>query len=103
MSDLIEVLTKLGFKQDPASKKAAEDIAVAQKLSASGAYTIQDVLVRDDVIVTIEQNHSPEDYGNGMTALVSHPALAVMVSPRGRVAFNPQDTALAVNLVNDLA
>lgn len=99
--DLAEKLIELGFARDEDSKAAAIANAEAHDLSANGRYEIQDVFVRDDVVITVEQNRAPENLG-GMQAVLTYPATAVIASPKGRVAFNPTDVALAEALVDDL-
>lgn len=99
---LAETLTKLGFKADSKAKQVAVDNAEAQELSANGDYVVHDVFTKGDVVVTVEQNSSPEDLG-GLTAQITHPPVAIAVSPKGRVAFNPEDLELAAAIVADLA
>lgn len=100
---LAETLLDLGFTRDEASKSAAEANAEANGMSSNGAYVVQDVFVRGEVVVTVEQNQAPEDFGGGMSAIVTHPPLAIIASPKGRVAFNPEDLELAANLANELS
>lgn len=103
MQALADTLADLGFAADDAAKGYLEGVATDLKLSDSGPYVVHSVFTRGDVTVTIEQNTNPEDMGGGMTAVVSHPPCAVIDSPKGRVAFNPNDVDLAVALLNDLA
>lgn len=102
MSTLSDKLTSLGFTADDKAKQAAIDNADAQELSHNGDYTVHDVFTKGDVVITVEQNQAPEDLG-GLTAVVTHPPVAVIASPKGRVAFNPADVDLAEILVNDLS
>lgn len=99
---LADTLTALGFTADAQAKAVAEENAEAQGLSTNGDYTVHDVYTKGDVVVTVEQNQAPEDLG-GLSALVTHPPVAVVASPKGRVAFNPADVDLAVRLVAELA
>lgn len=100
---LADTLLGLGFSRDADSKRAAESNAEANGMSRNGPYTVQDVFVRGDVVITVEQNQSPEDFGGGMTAVITHPPLAIIASPKGRVAFNPQDVPLAQSLVDQFS
>jgi hypothetical protein len=102
MSALSDKLTSLGFTDDAKAKQAAEDNAQAQDLSANGEYIVEGVFTKDDVVVTVEQNQAPEDLG-GLTAVVTHPPVAVIASPKGRIAFNPEDAELAETLVTQLS
>lgn len=103
MQALADTLVDLGFTADDVTKGYLERVAHDKKLSDSGPYVVNSVFTRNGVTVTIEQNTSPEDFGGGMSAVVTHPPCAIIDSPKGRVAFNPKDVDLAVALLNDLA
>lgn len=100
---LADTLKRLGFIEDERGRAAAETNAETAGVNDNGTYTVQAVYVRDNIVVTVEQNQAPEQLGDGMTAVVTHPPLAVIASPKGRVAFNPADTELAGSLVEQLA
>lgn len=100
--DLASKLLELGFTRDPSSKAVAEANAEAMGMSANGPYLVQDVFVRNDLVVTVEQNQAPETL-RGIHAVITHPATAVLAGPKGRVAFNPTDLALAESLVASLS
>lgn len=102
MSALTDKLVELGFTEDKDAHKAQEQNAAALGMSDNGDYTVHHVLTKDDVIVHVEQNVAPEDLG-GLTAVVTHPAVAVIASPKGRVAFNPEHTEIVEHLVNELS
>lgn len=102
MDDLIQHLKEQGFEEDAAGRQAAQQNAEAQGMGANGEYTVLDVLTRGEVVVTIEQNQAPEDVG-GLTAVVTHPPLAIVASPKGRVAANPEDVTLVAALVDQLS
>lgn len=102
MTTLVESLKAVGFTDDQAGLQAAVQNAEAQGLSLNGRYEVHSVLTKGDVIVTVEQNEAPENIG-GLDAVVTHPACAVVASPKGRVAFNPEDISLGLQLVAELA
>lgn len=102
MSALSDKLIELGFKADKQAKQVAVDNADAQGMSANGSYDIHDVFIKGNTVVTVEQNQAPEDLG-GLSAVVTHPAVAVIASPQGRVAFNPDNVELAEILVAELS
>lgn len=97
-----EALLSQGFTLDEASRSAAQQNADAQGMSVNGPYVVESVHVKGDVLVSVERNQSPEDLG-GYTALVTHPALAVVTSPKGRIACNPNDVELVLSVVGDLS
>lgn len=99
---LAETLIGLGFVDDPTFRDGLMQFAVALDLSANGTYVVHNCYVKGDVSVAVEQNQCPEDLG-GLSALVTHPPLAIAVGPKGRVAFSPDDVELAVAVVNDLS
>lgn len=98
---LQETLATLGFAEDAQARQVAIDNAEAQGLGHNGAYTVVAVYTRGDAVLTVEQNNSPEDLG-GLTAVIEHPPLAILQTPRTRVAFNPEDTELAERLLAEL-
>lgn len=91
-------MTELGFVIDESAAAVAQAAADSAGLSEGGTYRVQQVWRRLDVTVTVEQNQAPETVG-GMQALITHPPVAVIDSPAGRYAFNPEDTELARNLL----
>lgn len=101
-SNLEAALLAEGFVADETSRDAVQQNAEAQNMSLNGAYLVLNVYVRNDVLVTIEKNESPEDLG-GYTAIIQHPALAIVTSPKGRVAVNPTDVDLVLSVVSDLS
>jgi len=101
---LVEALTGLGFKPDEATQKYLEGLAEDAKMHDNGPYQVRAVYVKGDVTVTIEQNTAPDDLGDGMSAVVSHPPCGIIDGPNGyRVAFNPTDVNLFKTLVADLS
>lgn len=101
MDALADKLIELGFTADAEAKGVAEANAVEHGMHENGPYVVHHVFTKGDVVVTIEQNTAPEDLG-GMTAVVTHPPCAIIASPKGRVAFNPDDTDLAAALLDEL-
>jgi hypothetical protein len=102
MQALANKLDALGFTEDAAGKGYFEGLAADAGMHDNGPYVVHHVFTKGDVVVVIEQNTAPEDMG-GMSAIVSHPACAIIESPKGRVAFNPDDVELAGNLVDELS
>lgn len=102
MTTLADKLHELGFKADSKAKQAALAEAEAQGLSANGSYDVHAVYVKDGITVTVEQNQAPEDVG-GLSAVITHPPVAIMESPKGRVAFNPQHLELVDTLIGELS
>lgn len=102
MTTLADKLSELGFKADSKAKQAALTDAEAQGLSVNGSYDVHAVYAKDGITVTVEQNQATEDIG-GLSAVVTHPPVAVMESPKGRVAFNPNDVELVETLVGELS
>lgn len=96
--DFTNVLTELGWTQDGQSKQVAEENAQATGLNNNGPYVVRDVWVKDDRMITVECNTAPEDLGGGMTAVITHPPVAVLAGPGMRVAFNPDDLELVRSL-----
>jgi len=99
---LADTLVTLGFLEDDDAKNYFAGLASDAKMHDNGPYDVRQVFTKGDVVVLVEQNTAPEDMG-GMSAVVSHPACAIIESPKGRVAFNPEDVELAENLVNELS
>jgi hypothetical protein len=102
MSALTDKLEELGFTADKEALDTHEQNAAAFGMSDNGAYAVHGVHTKGDVIVHTEQNTAPEDLG-GLSAIVTHPTVAVMVSPKGRVAFNPEHVEIVEHLVKELS
>jgi len=105
--DLATKLQALGFAPDSATKAYLAEVSHALDLSHNGPHVVQEVFTKSvssgTITVTIEQNTSPDDLGGGMTAVVTHPPVAIIDGPKGyRVAFNPVDVDLAEHLVTEL-
>lgn len=98
---LNETLEQLGFTRDENVRDQILVLSLEADLSHNGEYSVGDVFVRGECVVVVEQNQAPEDLG-GMKAVVTHPPLAIIESPKGRVAFNPTDVKLAEVLVSEL-
>lgn len=102
MADLLSVLTELGFSNDPSDAAALESEKHESGANTGGAYSVIACMKKGDVTVHVEQNQASEDIG-GMSAVVTHPAVALIESPKGRCAFNPNDLELAKALVTELS
>lgn len=97
------LLLSYGFVEDAEAKDVAEQNAAALGLSSNGTYTVHHVFTKGDVLVTIEQNQAAEDMGNGMSAMVTHPPVAVATGPKGRCSFNLEDRDAAKAVLEWLA
>lgn len=97
-----DALKKAGFVEDRAMKTSTEDAAEKNGLNVGGAYVVLGAWKRAQVTLLFEQNTAPEPVGTGLTATVTHPAVCIVSSPRGRVTCNAEDTELILNVVHDL-
>lgn len=102
MSDLATTLVGLGFVDDKAQAQSDEAAAIAEGAGNGGEFSVDNVFTKNNVKVTVQQNSATEDVG-GLSAVVTHPPVAVVESPKGRVAFNPSDVALAEVLIAELS
>lgn len=98
-----DALTSAGFAEDAELKTATEASAEKNGLSASGDYVVLSAWKKGLVTLLFEQNTAPEDLGSGLTATVTHPAVCIVSSPRGRIACNAGDTELILNVAEDLS
>lgn len=94
-------LGSLGFAQDGEAANVARQNAEAQGLSHNGPYEVLGVWRRGEVMVLLEHNTAPDVF-NGLNALISHPPVAVLSGPKGRVAVNPDDLELVSTLVGTM-
>jgi len=99
--ELGEALTAQGFIDDAQAKQVAVDNAAAQGLSDNGEYTTHVVYTKGDVVVVVEQNEAPDEAGSEV--IIRHPAVAIITSPKGRVACNPKDVELVLAEVESLS
>jgi hypothetical protein len=89
-TDLVGALHELGFKKSSRDVAVYERLAQASGMNDSGPYRVSDCFVKGDTVVLLEENVSTED-ANGLRAVVTYPAVAVIEGPGGRVAVNPDD------------
>lgn len=99
---LADALINRGFINDTALQSGLTQIAADLGMGENGSYKVLACYSKGDVSVTVEQNQSPEVLGGGMSAVVTHPPLAIVVGPKGRIAANPDDIELVVSLISDL-
>lgn len=103
------VLTQAGFQSDEATAKAIQDHAEDENtgdgsLAHNGDYKVLGAWTKGDYRVHLERNTAPEDAGDGMTAVVTHPPLLVIDKGDTRiVAVNPKDTEALRAVLSDLA
>lgn len=102
MADLATTLVGLGFTDDPTQAQADQAAAIEAGAGSGGEFSVNHVFTKNQIKVTVEQNSATEDVG-GLSAVVTHPPVAVIESPNGRVAFNPSDVALAEVLIAQLS
>ena len=98
----LNALSEAGFEPLGAKRVKERNLALADSgLAAGGEYRIDHVLKREDVTITVEQNIGSHVQGD-VEMTIKYPPVAVVESPRGRVACSPGDTELLLALANDL-
>lgn len=108
MSAYEDVLAELGYE-------ASEDLATAIKsnaddpetgegsLSHNGEYKVEGAWKKGNVTVHLERNTAPEDQGDDMTAVVTHPPLLVVKKSDVVVAgVRPRDPEALKAVLTDL-
>jgi hypothetical protein len=98
-----KALEKAGFKHDDELKSAHEEAADKNEMHKDGPYVVRGVWKKGLVTLLFEQNTAAEPMGGGMNAIIQHPAVCVVSSPKGRVACNADDTELILSLAADLS
>lgn len=92
-----------GFTHDDELKSAHEAQANKHKMHDSGPYVVHGVWRRGLVNLIVEQNTAVEEISGGLTAAIQHPTVCVVVGPGGRAACNVADTALILQLAEELS
>lgn len=95
-------LMDLGFIRSEQRQTEIEAANEAAGANSGGPLTVIDVLVQHNTVLVIEQNVGTDDFA-GLSAQITYPAVAIIEGPKGRVAFNPSDTALAERLAVELS
>jgi hypothetical protein len=103
-----DVLTGAGFTEDADMASKLQEWANHPEtgegsMSDNGAYEIQKAWTKGDATVVLEQNTAPDDLGDGMTAVVTHPPVLVVDSPKFRVSVRPSDTDALKDVLGHLA
>lgn len=99
-----EIFEKLGFTADDVLKEAiktdADDPTTGEgSLSHNGEYQVLGAWTKSDVQVHLERNTAPEDQGEDMTAVVTHPPVFVVSKAGKRVAAAMQRDPEALEAV----
>ena len=104
IADPIQLLLDAGFVKDLTTKQWTDANAEATRagMGNGGDYRLDYLLRRGDVTVQIEQNVSTL-VQDGLETMTRHPAVAVVVGPRGRVACPANDTALILSMADSVA
>lgn len=97
-----EALTGVGFQADAELKTAHEEAAVSMGMDTGGPYKVLAVYRKGLTNVLIEQNTASEQV-DGMEITTSHPALALVQGPKGKVGCNPSDIELLLSLITELS
>lgn len=103
-----DILTKLGYEANAGAQAAkqadADDPATGDgSLSHNGKYEVLGFWSKGDVEVHLERNTAPEDVGDGMSAVVTHPPLLVVEKAGARlVAVSPRDPEALEAVLTDL-
>ncbi len=105
-----QTMTDLGFTVD--NKLAKTLVADATNpdlgggdMSASGPYVVHQAWTKGEVRAWLEQNTSPDSHDVGedeVSAILSHPRVLVVESPKGQVAVKPSETATIADVVSAL-
>jgi len=101
VEQVIATLANSGWDKNEIQLQQYQQQASNDGLSHNGAYVVLAVLTKGLVTIVFEQNTASENVG-GLDAAVTHPAVAVISSPKGKVACNPTDAELIVNVAADL-
>lgn len=101
MSAVTDKLTSLGFTEDPEATAYFQMLADQFGMDKGGPYEVETSFVREGCYIVIEKNTGDEDLG-GLQATVRYPSVAIIESPKGRVAFNPDDLGLLERLIDEL-
>lgn len=104
--DFIELgaaLEAVGFAPHEDAAEYFRAISHELGMQDNGPYEVLACWTRGQTVVLVEQNTAPDDLGGGMTAVITHPPVAVIEGPRGRVAASPLDVALVVDQAKEVS
>lgn len=101
------VLTEAGFTQDGQLatdlQAHADDPTTGDgSLSHNGEYKVLSAWKKGDCSVHLERNTAPEETGDDMTAIVTHPPLLVIEKGDVRVAVSPRDPEALEAVLSEL-
>lgn len=88
--DTVTALEAAGFKHDDEGKTYLEEFAVKADMHQGGDYQVHGFWKRGMVTVHIEQNTTTE-VTDGISSVITHPAVASVSGPNGKVAVNAND------------
>lgn len=98
----IEQIEAAGFAAAEDLQAAHEQTATDLGMHTGGQYVVQGVWRKGAVTILVEQNTGQESMG-GLAATVTYPPVCVITGPTGRVACNPDNTDLILQLASELA
>ena len=90
VDDTAAALEAAGFKHDDDGKGYLEEFAIKANMHQGGDYVVHGFWKRGMVSVHIEQNTTTE-VQDGIQSVVTHPTVAVVSGPNGKVAVNATD------------
>lgn len=80
-----DVLAELGFTSDDEKKASYQEAFEKAGTSENGAHVVHGVWTKGDISLHLERNTAPEDTGDDMTAVVTHPPVFVISKGGKRV------------------
>lgn len=89
-TDVLSALEAAGFVHDDENKSHLEEFATKSNMHQGGDYLVHGVWKRGMVTVHMEQNTTTEVV-DGLTSVVTHPSVAVISGPNGKVACSAAD------------
>lgn len=89
-AEAVKALEAAGFESDETTKSYLEEFAEKSNMHQGGPYEIHGVWKRAMVTVHVEQNTMTE-IQDGITSVVTHPHVAVVSGPNGKIACNATD------------
>lgn len=88
--DTVAALEAAGFTHDDDGKGYLEEFANKAEMHQGGEYVVHGFWKKGMVAVHIEQNTTTE-VQDGISSVVTHPTVAVVSGPNGKIAVNATD------------
>ena len=106
-----DTMSSLGFKADTKlATRLLDDAANPEvggaDMSEHGPYKVHNAWTKGDVKVWLEQNTAPDTHEpdeDEAVAVVTHPRVLIVESPKGRVAVKPSEAATIADVVDALS